>query len=117
MRATVKSIAERLAEFYSRLATVPAPRTADEALEQLIATLDAVEDAWSGVPKKSPPPPPNMPDGRMYPPLADFTTHHPDGTITARTRGHIIEFGATGNIVIRNKKTGEIDFAREGGAA
>jgi hypothetical protein len=48
----------------------------------------------------------------MYPPLADFTTQHADGGITARTRGHIIEIGADGNIVIKNKRTGAVEFAK-----
>ena len=91
------------------------PKSAEEALEQIATTLDAVEDAWSGVPKKMPPPPPNMPDGRMYPPLADFTVRHADGAITARTRGHIIDIGADGSVAIRSKRTGTIVFARGGG--
>lgn len=103
-------------EFYARLAQLPAPRTADEALEQIATTLDAVEDDWSGVPKKTPPPPPNMPDGRMYPPLPDFIVRHPDGSFTARTRGHLIEVGANGTVTFRRKKTGVIEYTREGGS-
>jgi hypothetical protein len=104
-----------LAEFYARLSQLPPAGSADEALRQLADTLDAVEDAFSGVPKKMPPPPPNMPDGRMYPPLPDFTTHHPDGSITARTRGHVIEIGADGRLTIKNKRTGAVELEREGG--
>ncbi len=115
MSAPARTIAERLAEFYARLGQLPAARSADEALQQLADTLDAVEDAFSGVPKKTPPPPPNMPDGRMYPPLPDFTTRHPDGSMTARTRGQVIEIGADGRLTIKNKRTGAVEFERQGG--
>jgi hypothetical protein len=72
-------------------------------------TLDEVEDALSGIPRRNPPPPPNMPDGRMYSPQADNITRHADGRITARTAGHRIEIGADGSITIR-RLSGEIDF-------
>jgi len=39
----------------------------------------------SGIPRKNPPPAPNMPDGRMYPPLDDFTIRNPDGSIAVTT--------------------------------
>jgi hypothetical protein len=110
-----RPIAERLAEFYARLGRLPAARSADEALQQIAQTLGAVEDDLSGIPKKDPPPPPNMPDGRMYPPLADFTMRHPDGSITARTRGHINDLGTDGSLTIRNKRTGAVDFEKGGG--
>ncbi|WP_413199899.1 hypothetical protein, partial [Nostoc piscinale] len=31
----------------------------------------------SGIPMQNLPPPSNMPDGRMYPPLDDYITRHP----------------------------------------
>jgi len=109
-----RSLAERLAEFYSRLAAQPVPQSGDEAFQQICDTLEAVEDEWSGVPKKTPPPPPNTPDGRMYPPLADFVSQNADGSISAMTRGHIITIGADGAVEIRNKKSGSVEFARGG---
>ena len=74
-----------------------------------------MEDEFSGVPRKDPPPPPNMPDGRMYPPLEDFTTQNADGSMSARTRGHRIELGADGSITIKNIKSGAVDFTKPGG--
>ena len=115
MSGPVRTIAERLAEFYSRLGTLPPAQSAEEAMEQIRHTLEAVEDAYSGVPKKDPPPPPNMPDGRMYPPLSDFLVRQADGSITARARRHIIEAGADGSLVIRNVRTGVVEFAKAGG--
>jgi hypothetical protein len=108
----MKTIQERLDEFFRRLDSSPRAGSAVETLEELGRTLDEVEDAWSGVPKQTPPPPPNMPDGRMYPPLRDNILHHPGGVITALTRGHIIEIGPDGAIVIRNKRTRAVEFRK-----
>lgn len=104
------TIPERLREFFKRLGEQPKAGNADEALGQVSRTLNAVEDDLSGVVRKDPPPPPNMPDGRMYPPLADNIVRNADGSITARTRGHTINCGADGSITITNRKTGNVDF-------
>jgi hypothetical protein len=104
------TIAERLQEFFKRLGQQPKANSADEALGQVNRTLTAVEDDLSGVVRKDPPPPPNMPDGRMYPPLEDNIVRNSDGSITARTRGHTIQCGADGSITITNRKTGNVDF-------
>jgi RHS repeat-associated protein len=105
---------QRLAEYFNRLRGQPASRTADEALDRIGRTLDEVEDALSGVPRKNPPPPPKMPDGRMYPPQADNIVRNADGSISARTAGHRIQIGADGSITIRNIETGGIDFHQPG---
>ena len=104
------TIPERLREYFKRLGEQPKANNADEALGQVSRTLDAVEDELSGVVRKDPPPPPNMPDGRMYPPLADNIVRNTDGSITARTRGHTIRCGGDGSITITNRKTGNVDF-------
>ncbi len=104
------TITERLKEFYHRLGNLPRAKSAEDALEELARTLDAVEDALSGISKQTPPPPPSMPDGRMYPPLSDYIIRRADGTIMAWTRGHIIEIGVDGSLVIRNKRTKAVEF-------
>ena len=104
------TIPERLREFFKRLREEPKATNADEALAQLNRTLNAVEDELSGVVRKDPPPAPNMPDGRMYPPLADNIVRNADGSLSARTRGHNIRCGADGSITITNRKTGNVDF-------
>jgi hypothetical protein len=104
------TIIERLNEFFHRLGNSPRANSAEDALEEIGRTLDAVEDALSGIPKQTPPPPPSMPDGRMYPPLSDNILRRADGTIMAWTRGHIIEIGADGSVVIRNKRTKAVEF-------
>ena len=76
--------------------------------------MDEVEDAMSGIPKKEPPPPPKLPDGRMYPPRDDFVTRNPDGSISARTAGHNIEIGKDGSIKIISRKTKGIEFEQPG---
>ena len=79
-------------------------------MRQLSETLDETEDAFSGVPKQNPPPPPNKNDGRMYPPLEDFTTHNPDGSLSARTRAHRIDITADGKVTITSLRTGQVEF-------
>jgi hypothetical protein len=46
----------------------------------------------------------------MYPPLPDNIVRLADGGITARTRGHVIEIGAEGNLRIINKRTKTVEF-------
>jgi len=105
---------DRLAEYYRRLAVLPPAKTAVEALHQIRQTLEEVEDELSGIPKQSPPPPLDKPDGRMYPPLDDFTQQLPDGGLEARTRGHVIALEAGGRITIQNKKSGAVEFTKPG---
>jgi hypothetical protein len=83
-----ESVEHRLAEFYRRLGVLPPNGSADEAMVQLIAVLDEVEDELSGIPRSMPAPPPGENDGRMYPPQDDFIARNPDGSIIALTRGH-----------------------------
>jgi len=108
--STPLSREERLREYFHRLGGQPASQTAEEALTRIVRTLEEVEDAHSGIPKSEPPPPMNLPDGRMYPPQADRIVRHRDGSITARTRGHDISIGSQGSITIRSRQTGEIEF-------
>jgi hypothetical protein len=107
-----RSLRERLDELFRRLRALPRPGTADEALKQLCETLDEVEDAWSGIPKKSPPPLPSNSDGRMYCPLSDFVSRLSDGGILALTRGHRIEIGSDGSLRIISKITGQTEFEK-----
>jgi RHS repeat-associated protein len=109
------SIPERLKEYYRRLNEAPLATSADEAFDLISETLHQVEDDLSGIVRSNPPPPPNMSDGRMYPPLKDYTTRHPDGSITARTRGHTIEIDANGGFRIINRRTNSIDISKLGG--
>lgn len=111
---SVRTVQERLDEFYHRLANSPLADSAQGALDQLGATLNEVEDLFSGIPRKDPPPPPTMPDGRMYPPLPDNIIRHVDGAITAKTRGHIIEIGVDGTLIITSKRTGLVEFSKKG---
>jgi hypothetical protein len=52
--STPLSREERLREFFKRLGEQAPSRTAEEALQRVVRTLDEVEDAYSGVPKSDP---------------------------------------------------------------
>lgn len=107
------TLRERLDEFYRRLLAAPKTSTADEALSLLGRTLNEVEDELSGVAKADPPPPPpGEADGRMYPPQEDFIRRYPDGSLTAETRRHTIDITADGQITIRHRRTGDVEFER-----
>ena len=103
---------QRLSIFFSRLRSAPSARSADEALELLAKTLDAVEDAYSGVEKVAEPGLKYA--GRMYAPRADNITRLADGSIKAVTRGHDILFGPNGSIRLFARKTGELVFSKLG---
>jgi hypothetical protein len=106
------SVRERLTKFYERLSGKPPASNANDAMRQLRETLEEVEDQFSGVTKKNPPPPPKENDGRMYPPLDDFTTRHPDGSLSARTRAHRIDITPGGKITITSLRTGQVEFTK-----
>jgi hypothetical protein len=106
------TIPQRLAKFYERLRLAPRAKSSEQGLNQIRTILDEVEDEFSGVPKKSPPPTPAEFDGRMYPPMNDFVERKPDGSMTAKTRGHAIEITADGKITITNRKSGKVEFEK-----
>jgi Pretoxin HINT domain len=108
-------IPQRLEEYFRRLREAPVAQNAEEGLTQVREILNQVEDDLSGITRQNPPPPINMPDGRMYPPLDDFITRNSDGGIFARSRGHIIEISPQGNIKIIDKRTGDILVDKQGG--
>ncbi|MFE1272489.1 RHS repeat-associated core domain-containing protein [Streptomyces sp. NPDC058757] len=106
-------IQDRLAELYRRLDALPAPKTADEALEMLNSTLVEVEDQFSGVIAN---PNPGLKfDGRMYPPRSDYIERGIDGSIKATTKGNIIRISPNGSIAILNRKSGETVYSKKGG--
>lgn len=108
------SMAERLQEYYRRLAADPPAVSVSEAMDQMSRRLDEVEDEASGIPKQSPPPQPEQPDGRMYPPQEDSIRRMADGGIAARTRGHRVVIGRDGSIVVTNLTTGQVEFTKPG---
>lgn len=109
----VPTFRERLRVVYERLDAAAPARTADQALELLSRTLAAVEDELSGVPQEADPGYDTK--GRMYPPAPRYITRHPDGSLTAKQKRHIVFCGADGSIQVR-LKTGEVEFAKPGGA-
>lgn len=107
------NVRERLKKLYESLRTRPRPRSSDDALRQIGEALDEVEDRFSGIPRKSPPPPPDMPDGRMYPPLEDNIKRLKSGKIVANTKRHKIVIEPDGGYRITNRRTREVEFERE----
>lgn len=107
-------ITQRLEEYFRRLRDAPPASSADEGLTLVCNLLDKVEDELSGIPKKDPSPAPDMPDGRMYPPLADYVKRCSDGSLIARSRAHNIKIEADGSITILNRKSGKIEMMKPG---
>ena len=105
--------AERLAEFYRRLAAAPPLLSADAALQQLGLILEQVEDELSGIFKRPTPPGIEDRDGRMYPPLDDHLHRHDDGALTAFTRGHRIEIDPAGRVEVFDRRTATREFPNE----
>ena len=105
---------ERITVFYDRLAAAPAAESADDALKLIDRLLTEVEDELSGIAERSPPPPFEEDDGRMYPPQADRITRHGDGSLTAQTAKHVIEIGSKGAIRILRRRGRILEFAKDG---
>lgn len=110
---TVLTKAQRLETVFQRVGSAPSAKTAEEAIQQMHGTLDAVEDAFSGVPRN--PNPGLKPDGRMYPVQADRMVTDADGTITATSRAHVTTYGPNGSITVTDRATGAVVFQKPGG--
>ncbi len=110
--ARTMTIRWRLDEFYRQLRLLPRASNADDALRKLSATLDEVEDEWSGIKKETPAPPPSRFSGRMYPPQSDFTNRMSDGSLISFTRGHRIEISNDGTVKFVCKITGKVEFEK-----
>jgi hypothetical protein len=111
------NIQERLAIFYERLRLAPAQRTAEHALAFICSTLEAVEDEFSAIAKKSPSP--QLFDGRMYPPEPDYIQKRASGAMWIKTRHHRIEIKATGGFAIYREmphRTLVLECGKEGAA-
>lgn len=75
--------------------------------------MDEVEDLNSGLPRDPMPPKTSTP--RMYPPQTDSVIVNADGSLTAKSKAHIMTFQADGTIIIMDKDTGKIVFTKQGG--
>lgn len=90
---------ERLVEFLRRLSAAPNAATIDEALQQVVTIMNAVEAELTGAPNH----PPNWrEDGRMYPPQMDNMRPVPEHPRVKRfrTAGHNIFIGENGSLQI-----------------
>jgi hypothetical protein len=103
----------RLEIFYERLQAAPAAQTGKDAYELLCATLNAVEDEYSGVPYN---PPSWRTDGRLYPPQQDRVYAVPGFPDVLRYNSfkHDTFIASNGAIEVRIIAAGAVDFAKAG---
>jgi hypothetical protein len=103
---------ERLELVFQELEKAPPATSAEEALELVCLTLEAVEDKHSGVPYD--PNPPRRKSERMFRPQADSIDRRADGGLTAETFGQMIRTYPDGSIIIVDKGDGRILFEKKG---
>lgn len=109
----ISSRAQRLSEFFRRLAQRLPAASVDEALAVLTTTLNEVEDELSGIrynPERW------QTDGRLYPPLPDSrrpVPGRPDVT-RWRSKGHNTYIRENGAMEIVTVREGEIVFRAAG---
>lgn len=97
----------RLAIIFQRLRGKPQASNSKEAHQTLSRVMREVEDAYSGIAEN--PNPGRVPDGRMYPPQADYTYKAGIGWV-AKSVGHWTVFYERGGITIINRKTRAVEF-------
>lgn len=104
--------AERIAEFFRRLAALPPLADQASARRAIEATLNAVEDELSGVAFN----PGNWrTDGRMYPVQDDNAADvQGSGVLALRSRGHETFLAANGAIEIRESTNDKVVFTKAG---
>ena len=104
---------DRLALFYERLKDARPAGTHDEAYELLCATLNAVEDEYSGVANN---PQSWQTDGRLYPPQKDrvYAVIGFTGVLRYNSFKHDTFVASNGAIEVRIIATGAVHFAKLG---
>jgi hypothetical protein len=103
---------ERLEEFFRRLLAAPSAGSIDEALQQLISILNAVEDELTGTPYD---PGKWREDDRIYPPQPDnmhAVPGHPRVT-RFRSLGHSTYIGMNGSLEIV-ARDGTVELSKPG---
>ncbi|TVQ97375.1 MAG: hypothetical protein EA398_14615 [Deltaproteobacteria bacterium] len=109
----MKNKEERLQEIYRRLQEFAPAGNAEEAMQQLRETTDAVEDVLSGIAFN----PGSMGrDGRIYPPQEDARRKDCPGSDVRRyrTRGHNVFVSPGGSLVIQHVRSGVVEFRKIG---
>jgi hypothetical protein len=107
------SKAQRLQLLFTQLAAAPPAANHDEAYALIANTLNAIEDACSGVPAN----PANWrTDGRLYPPQADMGRSHLTlpGVTVYRNVGHRTLIGTNGALAIQDTLNDSIIFEKPG---
>ncbi|HEX3151130.1 MAG TPA: hypothetical protein VHR66_23825 [Gemmataceae bacterium] len=105
--------AERIVEFFRRLAIAEPAATLEEAFRLVCETLNGVEDEWTDIPFNQET---SDTDGRLYPPLWEnlrSVPDHPD-VKRHRHRWHNTFFAPNGAIEIVEVRSGAIVFSKPG---
>ena len=105
-------IRERLEVFFERLNALPPFGSHDEALAAIDRVMTAVEDELSGI-ARDPTGMPKFADGRMYPPVPNYSRdcEFPGVTMYVQKR-HSTFISATGALFIVDRATGSIAFEK-----
>jgi len=105
--------AQRLQEFYRRLAQAPAAGTFMEMRRQVDDVLNAVEDELTGTPYD---PSSWETDGRLYPVQDDnvYDVEGSPGVTLLRARGNMIYIGDNGAIEIQDVVSGLVELRKPG---
>ena len=119
MSIELPSKAQRLQEFYRRLYAAPPAKSFEEAVFQMTAILNAVEDEYTLIPYDAAAAiPTNKLDtkGRMYPPeLANFRAVAGQSHVKRyRHAYHQTFIAANGSIQVRVADSGSIVFSKAG---
>jgi hypothetical protein len=107
-----KPKAERLQEFFRRLAKLPAAKSAKSARGQLATTLNQVEDEMTSIPND---PVGFQSDGRMYPPQDDSARAVPNRPDVKRfrSRSHNTFIRKNGALEVQ-ELDGKVIFSKRG---
>ena len=104
---------DRLNLVWEKLSKLLMPSNPKESFKQLCSCLDEIEDIHSRIEKQDPPPKLKEYDGRMYPPLDDFTHEYPDDSITAivaYSKNHTVYIAPNGARKVVEKITNKIVY-------
>ena len=102
---------ERFELFIERLESAPAADSKEAALVLIGATLNGIEDEFSGVPFA---PEKWQDDGRLYPPQEDYAGPEIDGVTEYRSLAHSTFIGANGAIEIIRRSDGHNEISKAG---
>lgn len=107
-------IYQRIDLFYQRLEELPPFQSHDQALAPIDRVLTEIEDEHSGV-ERDASGVPMVTGGRMYPPNSMFATDCDLLGVTLYVqKGHFTYIAEWGAVLIRNRRTMNLEFEKKG---